>query len=157
MLLGGVSASLNNMNEKRVPQTVVGVLVFKDGKVLFGKRKRGDGAGEYAGPGGRLKFGETLEECAARKVLEETGMTVKNVRIVALTNALHWKDAHYIDIEAVAEWESGAPKVIDESMVDSWAWYETNNLPEPLIIGDKNGLEALINSKFYFGTYEKLD
>lgn len=145
------------MNDKKVPQTVIGVLVFKNGKVLLGKRKRGDGAGEYAGPGGRLKFGETLEKCAERKVLEETSMKVKNVKIVALTNALHWKDAHYIDIEAVAEWESGELQVMDGTMVDGWAWYDTNNLPEPLIIGDKNGLEALENGKFYFGTYGKLD
>ncbi len=141
------------MNEKKVPQTVIGVLVFKDGKVLLGKRKRSDGAGEYAGPGGRLRFGEALEECAARKVLEETGMKVKNVKIVALTNALHWKDAHYIDVEAVAEWQSGEPQVKDDTMIDNWEWYDVNDLPQPLIIGDKNGLEAIATGKFYFGNF----
>jgi len=36
--------------------------------------------------------------------------------------------------------------------MESWGWYDTNNLPSPLIIGDKNGLEALATNKFYFGT-----
>src|SRR3989344_4934112 len=77
---------IKNMNDKKVPQAVVGVLVFKDGKILLGKRKRGDGKDEYAGPGGFLKFCETLEECAQLKVKEETNMKVKNVQIVALLN-----------------------------------------------------------------------
>ncbi len=140
------------MNAKEFPRTVVGVLVFKDGKVLLGKRLSGDGAQEYAGPGGKLKFGETFEECAARKVAEETGMQVKNVRVISLLNALHWEGAHYIDIEATADWESGEPVVTEESSMESWEWYETNNLPNPLIIGDKNGLESLATGKFYFGT-----
>lgn len=141
-----------NMNDKKAPQTVIGVLVFKDGKILLGKRKRGDGMNEYAGPGGHLKFGETLEQCAQRKVEEETGMKVKNIKIVSLLNALHWEDVHYIDIEAVAEWDSGEPRLTGNGMMDNWGWYDINNLPEPLIIGDKNGLEAITNNKFYFGT-----
>lgn len=134
------------------PEVVVGVLVFKGTKVLLGKRKRGDGAFEYAGPGGRLAFGETLEECAVRKVLEETGLEVKNVRIVSFLNALHWEGAHYIDIEAVAQWETGNPEVFDSKMFDEWNWYDIDDLPEPLIIGDKKGLEALQTGEMYFGT-----
>jgi len=140
------------MSENKIPKTVVGVLVFKDGKVLLGKRKSGDGAEEYAGPGGSLKFGETLEGCVERKVKEETAMSVKNIKIVALTNALHWNNSHYIDIEAIADWESGEPQLTELAMMESWGWYDTNNLPSPLIIGDKNGLEALVTNKFYFGT-----
>lgn len=140
------------MNKEKKPEVVVGVLVFKDGKVLLGKRKRGDGAAEYAGPGGHLNFGETLEECAERKVKEETTLSVKNVKIIALTNALNWKGSHYIDIEAVAEWESGEPQVVDPTMMESWDWYGVNTLPTPLIVGDMNGLEALATRKFYFGT-----
>ncbi len=142
------------MNEKKLPQVVLGVLVFKGDKVLLGKRKKGDAAGEYAGPGGHLKFSETLEECAVRKVKEETGITVKNVQIIALTNVLQWGNSHYIDIEAVAEWESGDPQVTGSDMFDNWNWYEKEGLPEPLIIGDKNGFEAISTGKFYFGTFK---
>ncbi|MEZ4180371.1 MAG: NUDIX domain-containing protein [Candidatus Doudnabacteria bacterium] len=140
------------MTQQPFPKTVVGVLVFKENKVLLGKRKKGDGSNEYAGPGGSLRFSETFEECAIRKVKEETGIDVKNVKIVALTNALHWPGAHYVDIEAVAEWESGEPKALDSEMIESWQWYDITSLPEPLIIGDKNGLAAIKENRFYFGT-----
>ena len=139
------------MGDKK-PAVVVGVLVLKGNCVLLGKRKQGDGRGEYAGPGGTLRFGETLEACAERKVQEETGLHVENVRVVSFLNALHWQDAHYIDIEAVCHWVSGEPKVSDLEAFDSWDWYDIENHPEPLIIGDKKGLEALKTGQMYFGT-----
>ena len=140
------------MSGEKVPVVVVGVLVVRDGKVLLGKRKQGDGAAEYAGPGGRVRFGETLEECAARKVREETGLEVENVRILSFLSALHWEGAHYLDIEAVAEWKSGEPQVLEPDMFDRWDWYALDALPEPLIVGDRKGIEALTTGQVYFGT-----
>ena len=127
-------------------------MILKDDKVLLGKRKKWDGAFEYAGPGGHLAFGETLEECAQRKVTEETGLVVENVQIVSFLNALHWKGSHYVDIEATAQWVSGEPQVLDSEMFDGWSWYDIGDLPEPLIVGDKKGLEALKTGEVYFGT-----
>ncbi len=136
--------------ELKRPEVVIGVLVFKEGKVLLGKRKEGDGVGEYAGPGGRLLFGETLEECAIRKIQEETGMEVTNVRVLSFLNALHFEGSHYLDIELVAEWESGEPHITEKSPCQSWAWYALAALPEPLIPGDRKGLEALRTGQVYF-------
>ncbi len=50
------------MNQK--PLVGVGVLVFKDNKILMGRRKGSHGAGTWAPPGGHLEFGETPEDCA---------------------------------------------------------------------------------------------
>ena len=38
------------------------------------------GAGTYALPGGHLEMGESWEACAAREVLEETGLEVSGLR-----------------------------------------------------------------------------
>ena len=66
-----------------------------------GRRCNFDG---YSSVAGYLEFGETLEECVAREVMEETGITVKNIgyfgsQPFGLTNA--------IMIGFTAEWESG--------------------------------------------------
>lgn len=59
-----------------VPAVIVGVL--KDDKMLVTKYARG--YAHYALVAGFTEIGETLEETVAREVLEETGLTVKNIR-----------------------------------------------------------------------------
>ena len=45
-------------------------------RVLLGKKKRGFGEGKVNGFGGKLEPGETLSECAARELEEESGVRV---------------------------------------------------------------------------------
>jgi 8-oxo-dGTP diphosphatase len=71
------------MQQEQRPKVGVGVMIFKDGKVLLGKRKSSHGDGEYAWPGGHMEYMESFEECAKRETMEETGMQIRNVRFFA--------------------------------------------------------------------------
>lgn len=53
------------------PVSVKGVVV-RDSRVLLLKNERE----EWELPGGRIELGETPEECVAREISEETGLTV---------------------------------------------------------------------------------
>ena len=57
------------------PRVGVGAITVKDEKVLLVKRGVEPSKGLWAIPGGTLELGETLQECAAREILEETGIT----------------------------------------------------------------------------------
>lgn len=90
------------------PKVGLGVIVKKDGKVLFGKRKNAHGDGSWCMPGGHLEFNESWEECAARETMEETGLKIKNIRFVTATNDIFFvEEKHYITIYMVADYESG--------------------------------------------------
>lgn len=83
---------------------VAAVISDQQGRVLFGRCKGSHGAGEsvesehplykpdcgvlgqWAFPGGHLEFGETYFQCAEREALEETGLRVKAVRMITVTN-----------------------------------------------------------------------
>ena len=43
-------------------------------------------AGKWIGVGGKLERGETPQECAAREILEETGLTIRHPKLVGVKN-----------------------------------------------------------------------
>ncbi len=47
---------------EKLPKVVVGIVVRKDGKILLGKRKTLPLGWGF--PGGKVNFGEQLEDCA---------------------------------------------------------------------------------------------
>ena len=61
------------------------VIAKRDDKVLFIKEVKDVASGKYGLPGGKLELGETLEECAKREFLEETGLEVTLGSLVAMS------------------------------------------------------------------------
>jgi 8-oxo-dGTP diphosphatase len=112
----------------------VGVLVFKQSKILLGKRRGSHGEGEYALPGGHLEHMESFEETALRELAEEVGpdFKVRNLQVVSLINLTDYVPKHYIDIGMACDWVSGEPVVMEPFKVESWGWFEQDNLPAPL-------------------------
>lgn len=118
----------------RRPAVGVGVIIRKDGNVLFGRRQGSHGAGTWSIPGGHLEWGETFEQCARREALEETGVTITNVRVAGVTNdRFAMEDKHYVTVFVVADWESGeATKREDQYELLEWrAWHDA---PEHLFL-----------------------
>lgn len=58
------------------PRIRVGVIIVQDGHILLVQHKKG-GKSYWLLPGGGLRFGETLQECAERELLEETNLRIK--------------------------------------------------------------------------------
>ena len=138
------------MNEKQRPKVGIGVMVFKDGKVLLGKRKNIHGHGEYAALGGHLEYMESFEDCAKRETLEEAGIEIDNIRFLALSNLKKYHPNHYINIGLIADWKSGEPKTMEPEKMEGWDWYDIDNLPEPLFDVIPNYIEALKSQKNYW-------
>jgi 8-oxo-dGTP diphosphatase len=118
------------MEENR-PKVGVGVMIWKDGKVLIGDRTSDNGKGYYSFPGGHLEMGESVEECAIRETKEETGIEIKNIRFLNITNTPN-QSRHYITIGIQADWKSGTPVVCEPDQCTGWQWYDPENLPELL-------------------------
>jgi len=107
-------------------------MIWKEGKVLLGKRKGNLGTDEYSFPGGHLEPGESLVECALREISEECGVLVRNVRFQLLASVFEFLPKHYVQVGFLADWEAGEPKVLEPDKCAGWGWYSLDALPVPL-------------------------
>jgi 8-oxo-dGTP diphosphatase len=138
------------MEQELRPKVGVGVMIFKDEKILLGKRKNAHGEGEYAWPGGHMEYMESFEECAKRETLEEAGIEIENVKFLRLYNLKDYAPKHYVDILMQADWKSGEPQILEPHKIEGWDWYDIDNLPEPLFKAEYSGIEAYKTGKNFF-------
>lgn len=90
------------------PIVGVGVVVWRDGRILLIRRSKPPRAGQWSLPGGAQKLGETLAEAARREVREEAGIEIALGDIIATLDLIDRDDAgkvrhHYTLVDFVAE------------------------------------------------------
>jgi NAD+ diphosphatase len=103
------------------------VLIMRGEEFLLA-RKPEWAPGRYSLVAGFVDFGESLEECVLREVLEETGVRVNNVRYVGSQN---WPFPSQLMAGFVADYESGSI-VVDRSELEDARWFSREDLPETL-------------------------
>jgi len=117
------------------PEVGVGVLILRDNRVLLGQRQGSHGADTWAPPGGHLEFGESVEACARREVLEETGLELDTVRPGPYTSDLFTPEGrHYVTLFVVAGAAAGEPQAREPGKCRGWHWFAWSELPEPLFL-----------------------
>ncbi len=132
--------------DEHPPRVGVGVLIVHEGRWLLIRRQGAHGAGTWSTPGGHLEYGETPEECAIRETDEETGVHLKNVRFLGLTNDIFAeRGLHYITIWMQGEVESGEAHLAAPDEASAIGWFAPDVLPGPLFLP----LEHLLAGKCY--------
>ncbi|KWU44965.1 hypothetical protein RHOSPDRAFT_29003 [Rhodotorula sp. JG-1b] len=111
----------------------VGCFLYNSrGQFVTGIRKGSHGAGALQLPGGHLDFGETPEACAAREVLEETGLHVaeRDVRFLTATNDIFsTENKHYITLFMACPVPNDAqPEVCEPEKCERWEWHSWHEL-----------------------------
>ncbi len=115
---------------KERPRIGVGIVLRNNGQVLLGKRVGSSGSGNWGFPGGHLEYGEQVEECAARELLEETGLVAKSIFVGPWTNDTMEK--HYVTLFAFVDEFEGELQLKEPNKCLGWEWFSWDNLPEPL-------------------------
>src|SRR3954462_1681908 len=81
----------------RQPTTLA--LIHHNDKMLLGMKKRGFGMGRWNGFGGKLEPGESIHDAAKREMLQESGVTIKDMEQVAfLEFEFHNKPGDIIEV-----------------------------------------------------------
>ncbi|AOL16997.1 DNA mismatch repair protein MutT [Sulfolobus sp. A20] len=84
------------------PIVAVGCFVKINDSVLLVKRGHPPNEDLWAIPGGKVEFGETLQEALKREMKEETGLDVNVKDLIALVEIIH-KNYHYVILDFECE------------------------------------------------------
>lgn len=90
------------------PMVGVGALIFRDDEVLLVQRGKEPALGKWSLPGGLVEIGESLQEAVCREVLEEVGLSVRAMDLVAALDRVILDDEgrimyHYVLLDFLCE------------------------------------------------------
>ncbi|MDW2745187.1 MULTISPECIES: NAD(+) diphosphatase [Atlantibacter] len=100
------------------------VAIRHQDKILLAQHTRHRN-GLYTVLAGFVEVGETLEQAVAREVMEESGITVKNLRYVT---SQPWPFPQSLMTAFMAEYHSGELKIDPKELLDA-GWYRFDDLP----------------------------
>jgi mutator protein MutT len=107
------------------PTLAIGAVVFKDDEVLLVQRKQPPSQGQWALPGGKVHWGETLQQAAEREIKEETGVTIHAGEVVhqfeIIERDRHGQvQFHYFIVDLEGGYLHGHPHARDDALEARW-------------------------------------
>ena len=138
----------------------VGVIVVHEGKVLLARQHVVEGQDFWIVPGGGLKKGEGLLECARREMAEETGLQIEPIQLLYVGDFFKG-DKHVVDTFWLGRIVSGELQRREDE-IDNLHFFEIEQLAEieirPRELGER--LVTDLREEFrvpavYLGRYSK--
>jgi len=127
-------------------------IVHQEPKILLGMKKIGFGKGRWNGFGGKVEQGESVEKAAKRELLEEVGITAKDIQRLGVLD-FSWRDKPQ-DLEVhifKANNFLGEPVESNEMIPQ---WFNTNKIPfDKMWQDDKHWLPLFLAGKKFRGKF----
>lgn len=135
------------MSREYPPQPIVsvGVIAWREERVLLVRRGHPPKQGEWSIPGGGIELGETVAETAAREAAEECGIVIGPPEVLAVVDLIDRDERglvryHFVLIDVIAPWLSGEARAGDDAAEVRWVsrseldelelWAETRRIVE---------------------------
>ena len=101
------------------PQLGVGAIVRQGDALLLVRRGTPPHQGQWAIPGGRVQWGESLKAAVEREILEETAI---RIRAQELIYSFEFIDSqhHYVVLDFAAQYLQGEPVAGDDASAARW-------------------------------------
>ena len=119
--LGGMTTDVQKPSPPR-PLVCVGALVRGPAGYLIVQTTKWRGT--WGVPGGKVEYGETLEQATVREFAEETGLALTDLRFAQVQQAVlspeFHKDAHMLLCDYFAE--TGDTRITPNEEIVQWAW-----------------------------------
>ncbi|MEU2924176.1 NUDIX hydrolase [Streptomyces sp. NPDC007251] len=117
-------------------------IIVSGGRVLMVRRRVSEGELMWQFPAGGIEPGEGAQAAAVRETLEETGLTVKSIRL--LGQRVHPKTGRAMSYTA-CEVVDGEARVADDEELDAVAWVAHGELAEYVPYGLFGPVQAYLD------------
>ena len=125
--------------------------IEKDGSYLMmhrTKKEQDENAGKWIGIGGHMKKNETPEECVRREIIEETGLTVEDLKLRGVLTFILPSWANELTFLYTASTKEEVSRECSEGVLK---WIPVDEVMElPLWEGDRTFLPLLKEEKDCF-------
>ena len=116
------------------------------GRVLLVKRRRPPEAGQWNLPGGKVRYLERVEDAVRREVLEETGLSIRLVQMLQITQMLGHDGQHWVSPVWLAEVGQGDARNCEPDKAEAVAWFPLDAPPAPLAQAADEAIAKLIGA-----------
>ena len=123
-----------------------GAAVVCDGRILLVKRRRPPEAGRWNLPGGKVRYLERVEEAVRREVLEETGISIRLVQVLQITQMLGQDGQHWVSPVWLAEVGRGEARNCEPDKAEAVGWFHLDVPPSPLAQAAEEAIAKLIGA-----------
>ncbi len=110
------------------PVVGVAVVITENGRVLLGRRSRGEYAGLWCIPCGYVEYHEDVRGAAIREFREETGLTVEVSDVLAVHSNFHNPALHTVGIWFTGRVVSGTASAADD--LDRIDWFAAGEIED---------------------------
>jgi ADP-ribose pyrophosphatase YjhB (NUDIX family) len=121
---------------EKQPLIAVVLAIFKDNKIVLVKREKHAFCGYWAIPGGKLNFGETIEQAAVRICEKETGLNIVSGKYLATIQELvreNQNNKHHFILLLC--------KIKAEGILKAGKLFSLEKLPEKIVPSDLHMLK----------------
>ena len=126
----------------------------KASKLLMILKKRGQGAGKWNVPGGKIHPGETAEQGAIRECQEETGLLPSDLKQVGILEFYFPESNSWDNICQVFISEKFSGTLVNDNEECSAQWIDINKIPfDQMWDDDKLWIPLLLANKTFHRVY----
>ena len=126
----------------KAPGVGCGAAILRDGRLLLVKRLRAPEAGCWNLPGGKVDFGESVEDAVRREIAEELGVEIaldgSLGHVEMIGDGQHWVSPIY-----AARLVKGEPVNAEPEKHAAVLWADPKAPPSPLAAGARAALARL--------------